>query len=422
MFLLKKLKLTDQINHTVKQTFILSASNVITRFIGMIFYIILARSLSVSEYGLFRYLFTLSSIYALVFIGIPTALTKFLGDSDTNPAVKREYLSNSFFISLFIFLVLTIIVMIFTSYKIFLLLFILAYMVDQFYIGFARGMLDYLKLNGFKLLENALQLAILAVAFLINRGVTFNISVIFYSLSGIVSLFVFELIKPEFKISWSISVKRIKEIVRYAGPVTLGAVGWTLLYGISNIYIEHFYGTEQIGYFSVGLTLMQIFNFFPDAIYTIMMPKAAGLKDKRKIRKPLIFAVLGCLLLSIIILIPLYIFRAPIISMLFSAKYLPSAVIILPLTLAQIFLIVYQIYGTAWQGFGKPAFTSTIIAIAAGINIFTGYFMIKSYGIVGASISLAISSLVACIITILLWRRWVSRGGLETPGPVEQEI
>jgi O-antigen/teichoic acid export membrane protein len=419
MFFYKNIKLTEHINHTVKQTFILSASNVVTRFMGMVFYIILARSISVSDYGLFRYLLTIASMYALLFIGIPTALTKFLGDKDSSPELKTEYLSNSLFLSIFAFLILTGVVYLFASYKFLLLLFIFAYMVDQYYIGFARGILDYLKLNGFKLLENALQLSILIGAYLIYKGISFNISVVFYCLSGIVSVAVFEIVKPNHKIKLNLSLIRIKEIVRYAGPVTFGAVGWTLLYGISSVYIEHYYGTEQVGYFSVGLTLMQIFSFFPDAIYTILMPKAAGLADRRKIQRPLRFAVLGCLGFSILILIPLYLFREQIITILFSAKYLPAIHIIFPLTLAQIFLTMYQIYGTAWQGFGKPGFTSTIIAIAAGINIVVGYFLIKSYGIVGASISVAISSVVAWIITILVWHRWVKRGGLETPESVE---
>ncbi|HBC45954.1 MAG TPA: hypothetical protein DCZ43_02800, partial [candidate division Zixibacteria bacterium] len=90
--------------HTVKQTFFLSTSNAITRFMGMLFFVILARSLTVADYGLFRYLLTLSSIYALAFTGIPTALTKYFGDGAINSERKNEYLSNSLFLILLIYL------------------------------------------------------------------------------------------------------------------------------------------------------------------------------------------------------------------------------------------------------------------------------------------------------------------------------
>jgi O-antigen/teichoic acid export membrane protein len=413
MSLVKKLSFPLQRSQTVRQTFILSISNVLTRGLGMIFLIILARSLTVAEYGLFRYLLTLSTVYALAFAGVPTALTKFLGDSGSDPNLKTEYLSNSLFLAIILYLALAIVIFLFASHKILLLLFILTFLIDLFYIGFARGILDYFKLNGFKMFENVIQLAVLIYAFYLYGHIDFNFSVVFYSFSGLLSLAVFEMIRPNFKIKWRYSRKRIMEILRYAVPVTFGAVGWTLLYGISNIYVEHFNGTEQVGYFSVGLTLMQIFSFFPDAIYTILMPKVAGLKDKRKILKPLRLALLGCLVIFIFIAIPLLLFRYFIVTFLFSSKYMPAVAVILPLTISQLFLTMYKLYGTSWQGLGKPTITSIIIAIATGINIIAGYFLTKSYGIIGASISLAISAFAAWIVTILVWRRWVKRGGLE---------
>ncbi len=409
----KYFKLSENINNTVRQTFILSVSNALTRFMGMVFFIILARSLTVSEYGLFRYLLTLSTIYGLAVVGVPTALTRFLGESTADHEKKTEYFANSLFLCLLLFLVLTLIVFLFASHKILLILFIFAYLVDLFYIGYARGMLNYLKLNGFKLLENIFQLAILTAAYLIYRKVDLNFSTVFYSFSGILSLSIFEIIRPDLKIKWHYSRQRLVEILRYAAPVTLGAVGMTLLFGISSIYIEKFYDTEQVGYFSVGLTLMQIFSFLPEAIYTIMMPKAAGLKDKHRILRPLRLAILGSLGMSIIIFVPLYYFRGFVVSFLFSPKYLPAVATILPQTVCQVFLMMNQFYGTAWQGLGKPAFASIIISIAAGVNLVLGYFFTKGYGIVGASVALAISSFAAWMISLIVWRWWLKRGGLD---------
>jgi O-antigen/teichoic acid export membrane protein len=408
-----------QMNHTFKQTFLLSASNAVTRFMGMLFFVILARSLTVAEYGLFRYLLTISSIYALAFTGVPTALTKFFGDSSIESEQKSEYLSNSLFLILLIYLVLAAIIILFTAHKLLLLFFIFALLIDLLYVGLVRGKLDYLKLNGFKLLENIIQLFILVLAYIIYKQVNLTFSVIFYSTSGLVSLAVFEIIKPDFKIRWRYSRQRIIEILRYSIPVTLGSVGWTLLFAISSIYIEHFYGSEQVGYFSVGLTLMQIFSFLPDSINTIILPKVAGLRDKKKVISPLRLAALSSLAVSVLLFIPIYLFRDLLIGLIFSSKYLPAAAVLLPLTISQIFLVMQQFYGTAWQGLGKPTISSIVISIAAGVNLVLGYFMTRDFGIVGASVSLAISGFVAWVIMMLIWRRWVKRGGLET---ASQEI
>jgi len=405
----------------VKHTLILSASNVITRFMGMVFFVILARALTVSEYGLFRYLLTLSTIYALVFTGVPTALTKFLGDRAVDPHSKKEYLDNSLFLMLVLYAASAVIIMVFSRNPLLLLLFTFALLVDQTYVGFTRGILNYLKLNGFKLVENSIKILILVIAYIILRRVDITFSVAFYSLSSLASALIFEAIKPEFQISLNFSWSRIKELLRYAVPVTLGSIGWTLLFGISSVYIERFHGTEQLGYFSVGLTVMQVFSFFPDATYTILLPKVAGLKDKSTLIRPLRLAALGCLLISILISLPLLLFKNFILNFIFSEKYLPAAVVLAPLTISQIFLVVQQVYTTAWQGLGKPGISSIIISIAAGINIILGYSLTKSHGIVGAAFSLAIASFVSLLIVTLIWKRWVNKGGLEAANVNEQE-
>jgi len=388
----------------------------------MIFFVVLARSLNVSEFGLFRYLLTLASIYGLLFSGVPIALTKLLGSSKADQKLRIELLSGSVFILVILYLVLGVAIILSTSNQLFLLMFVFALMIDALYIGFARGILDYLKLAGFKLVENFIQLVIL-LSIVIGYGrVDFTFSVVLYSFSGLVSLAIFEIIRPDLRIAWRRSRQKLNELLRYAIGVTFGSVGWTLFYGINSIYIERFYGTEQVGYFSIGITLMQVFSFLPDAIFTILMPKIAGMDDKRRIRTPLRIAALSCLFTSVLIAIPLLLFRDFIIRSVFSEKYLPAAVVVLPLIISQVFVVLHQAYGAAWQGLGKPVVPSTTITIAAVINIVTGYFLTKNYGIGGAATSLAISAVAAWIMMTLVWNRWVRRGGLEMASVGKKEI
>jgi O-antigen/teichoic acid export membrane protein len=133
-------------------------------------------------------------------------------------------------------------------------------------------------------------------------------------------------------------------------------------------------------------------------------------------------AALGCLFTSVLLAIPLLIFKDFIIRFVFSEKYLPAAVVLLPLTICQVFVVMHQAYGTAWQGLGKPGVPSTTITIAAVINIVTGYFLTKEYGIAGAATSLAISAVAAWLMMTLVWNRWVKRGGLEMASIGKEEI
>lgn len=373
----------------------------------MLYFVILARTLSVSDYGLFRYLITIASMYAIIFTGFPTALTKFIGADKNNKKLTAEYLTNSLYIMFACFLVLVLIILFSSENKLYLILFLFAILIDAIYLGYIRGLLNYVKLAGFNLVENLIQITILIVSYLIFRQINFTYAVVFFSFSGILSLIIFEIIKPEFKLKWKISKEKIKNLTRYAIPVTLGSIGWTAMFGINMIFIKQFLNTEQVGYYSVGVTLAQAFSFLPTAIATIMLPKVAGLKNKSRIIKPLSLAVIGSLLISAIGLFILLLLKQPILLLIFGEKYLPAIKVILPLSIGQIFIAIHQIYASVWQGLNRPIIPTITISIAALFNIVGSYFLTKAYGIVGASISNAVTSFIALIIiTTLFYTKW----------------
>lgn len=409
------------IRETVKHTAALAISNVISRFLAMIFFVLLARSLSVADYGLFRYLITLASIYGLVFSAIPTALAKFLSEHRDNTDLKKAYLGNSVILMILLYIIVLIVILIFSPNKLFLLLFTFALMIDLLYIGFARGLLDFVKLGGYKFLENIIQLALLISAFALFKNPDMAYMVIFYSMSGVISIIIFEIFRPELKVNWRLSRVVSSQIIKYSLSFTVGSVGWALLLGIPSVYIEKFHGLEQVGYFSVIATLMQVFSFLPDAVFTLIVPKVAGLKDKRQIVKPLKLAAWGCFVFSLLIFIPLYYYRELALTLIFTEKYLPATIIILPMALSQLFLILNQIYGTAFQGLGRPGIPSIVITIAGVINLVIGYFLTKSYGILGASYSLTISALASWILITIIWLLWVRAGGLEQSSAIKVE-
>jgi len=393
--------------HLIKTTALLTGSNVVARFTVMCFYVILARAMLVSDYGLFRYLITLSVVFSVAFTGFPIALTKFIGEDKSNKKNIAEYLTNSSIMMLIVFSVMIIITISSQASKLYLGLLLFGLLVENFYLGFIRGLLNYVKLAGFQLVENLIQLVILVVSFILLKQINFSYAVIFFSISPFLSLIIFEIMKPELKFCFYASEEKIKKITKYAILVTLGSVGWTIMFSINTIFLKYFYNTEQVGYYSVGVTIAQVFTFLPMAIYTIMLPKVAGLKDKSQLQKPLTLAVLGSLFISILGLIFLLMLMKPIIMIIFGERYIPTLAVILPLSLGQISISLHQIYSSVWQGLGKPIIPTINISVAAILNVILSYFLTRSYGILGASISNAITSFIALISTVIIfYSKW----------------
>lgn len=396
--------------HLIKTTGFLTISNVLTRVLGMLFFVILARMFSVADYGFFRYLITVASLFAIAFTGFPTALTHFLGKHKDEEDKKNIYFSNTLFMVLFIFIILIAIILVFNQNPLYLILFLFFTLIDFFYIGLMRGLLDYVKLFGFKLVENAIQLAILIVFYFLYKNINFTAAVIFYSFSGLLSLIIFEFFRKS-KLKFSLdylSKEKIKELIQYTLPVILGSVGWTIMFSINIVFIEHFLDVEQVGFYSVGMTLSQVFTFLPAAISTIAMPKVAGTKNKGSIKKLLGLSVIGNLAVSAFILFFLLIFDKQLISLIFGAKYLSAIVVLLYLSLGQIFISTYLIYTAVFQGIGKPFIPSIILLIGCVMNLIGSYTLIPLYGIVGASMSNAVASFITFILIVGVFylRKW----------------
>ncbi len=390
----------------IKNTTLLTLSNFLTRFVGLAFFIVLARMLSVENYGSFRYLLSLSLTYSILFTGFTVALTKYISETK-NKKTRSEFFSNSLVITLILLFVTILLSFLLNENPLLLSLFLFASYIDFFYIGLIRGLLNYKKLTFFKLTENLIQFIIMLLAYLIYKEINFITAVIFFAFSGIISLLILELIrKSEIKFSLKfISKDKVKTLSKYALPVMLGAVGWELMFNLNAIFIKLLLNLEEVAFYSVGRTITQVFTFLPLAITTIMMPKVSQTKNKLKIVRYTKYAVIVNLVVSFLGLFILLIIGKQVINIAFGSAYLQAYNVLFYLSLGQIFIASYLIYGSVWQGLGKPIVPSLILLFACIINIVGNLILIPSHGIVGASISTAISSFIAFISSIFIFKK-----------------
>jgi O-antigen/teichoic acid export membrane protein len=399
-------KIFYTMKYPIKETSLLTISSIVTRLFAVMFSVLLAKAFTVSDFGLFRYLLTISSFYAMIFSGIPLAVTKFISANKYDSKSRAEYLTNAIYYTIALFVLSVLVITGISSNRLMLILFVFALVVDYFYLGFLRGLLNYTKLVGFKLLENIIQLVLLGGLFVISGSINFSLAVIFYSFSGLLALIAFEINKFELNINFrSISKERIIELTKYSIPVVAGSIGWTVMFGINTIYLEKYLGNDSVAFYNVGFTLAQVFSFLPEAITTIILPKVAAAADKGKIAAPLKMAVIGSTIISIIILIFLMLFKRPILNILFNENYLPALSLLLPLSIGQIAIAIHQMYAAVFQGLNRPEIPTITISIAAAIQIVCGYFAIHYYGINGAAVSICLTSVVALIGIYGIWLR-----------------
>ena len=393
------------IRSSIKMTGLLTVFISVTRIINILYFVILARIFAVSDFGLFKYLITVAGIYAILFSGYAVALTKYISAAKEHTSIIMRYYSNTAFIMAIIYIILTIIITINEPKSLYVALFLYAALVDILYQEFSRGILDYTRLIGFKLIENIIQLAILIVVFIFYKELNFTAAVIVFCFSGTLSGMILEIYsstKLKFSLKY-LNKKIVIQLSQYAFPVMLWFAGSKLIESINTIFIKLDLSLEHVGHFSVGLTVVQIFNLIPLAISAIVLPKISNKKITKDILTKINIGIVGNLVVSIFMLAVILLFGRVIISSIFGSKYLTAYSVFLPLSLAQILLSTHQIYASIFQGIKSILIPAVTIGIGATLNVIGSYLFTAKYGILGASVSFAVSSLIITIIIVSIF-------------------
>ena len=382
----------------IQQAGILTFSNVLGKLLAMFFFVVLTRLMEVSEYGHLRYILNLAAFMSLALSGISTALTKFLREKPDDVKLQRVYLGNSLAIAGIFYAVIFVVAWIIYDYFLLFGILLFGIMTESFYLGFSRGLLNITKLSAFRPVKGILQLLAIGLFLAFSLKVGMLEAVILFSLSALAASLILEAKCHEMEFRPRISGEVSIKILKYAIPVTIGAVGWSGIIAVNPIVIEYFHGNESVAYYSVGVTLMQVFAFIPEAISTLVLPKVAGSSRKSYTLRPFILSVIGTILAGVIILIGVTLFKEQIVILIFSERYIDAAQILPLLALGQISLGTHQVIGSFWQGLGKPSIPSVTISIGFVLQIAGSLILTRSYGIWGASLSYAICTTISLVI------------------------
>lgn len=178
-----------------------------------------------------------------------------------------------------------------------------------------------------------------------------------------------------------------------------------LVLRIDLLMVQYQLGPEQTGFYSIGVTMADMFAMLPSVIGTILFPKLAELKDssqKWRLTKKCIALTAGSMLLLII---PAILLAEPVIRLLLGAAFLPSAIPFFYL-LPGVFFLGLEVIAAqflASQGFPR----SVIYAWAAVLlsNVALNWWLLPILGINGAAIISSLSYFLILALVLLIVRK-----------------
>lgn len=191
--------------------------------------------------------------------------------------------------------------------------------------------------------------------------------------------------------------KKWKYIFGYALPLLPHYLGLSLIAQGDKILLSRLRGDAELGKYTVAYSVGFILSLVTGGLLSAITPWIHRKLDEKKSER--IEDVFRLILKILFILTFIFLCAAPEIFSIIGADAYYSAIgVIYPVAVSVIFIFMSNVYSGIIMHIGKPSLVAANSAISAFFALFLGYFMINSFGFIGA----AYSSLISYAVLFLL--------------------
>ena len=397
---------------TAKDTFVLFAGNLGSAFWGFLFTLFVARSLSISDFGIFSAAINLVVILAsLADIGISTGSVNFVSTHTAKGEHEKadQYTKASFIIRLAMVLGTSALVIIFAPFvsKTFLAtrdpiiaiwsavlpIFIFP---DLFFPYILQAKKKFLHST---IIDNVFYIArlLFVLAFYVVGGLTMSKAFWAFGAGFVVSLvFIFIYLKSDFLRSRP-GKEEYKNLLKYSGWVGVNRIISSVSGRLDIQMLAAIAGATATGLYSIPSRLASFIIILTSSFSSVLAPRLTGFgnkeNEKRYILKSLIalLPITGGVVLWIII-------AKPFVLALFGEKYLESVPVFQALALAQIpFLFTAPSVSAIIYSMKKTIYIGTFSFFQIAAIFLLNFFLIPKYGVFGPTITLGVTNIILAV-------------------------
>lgn len=196
----------------------------------------------------------------------------------------------------------------------------------------------------------------------------------------------------------------LKPLLIFGFSATLSSLGFFLITYTDTLLLTYFRTLEEVALYSAAIPIITLMLYLPFSVSGVILPLSSELWEK-KMEGSLRFAVEKLTKYLFVILIPiagvLIVYPEITLNLLFGTKFAQASPALTILAIGAVFYGVGYIYLNFLFGISGPK-TNTILSLSIAIlNLILNLVLIPKYGIIGAAISTAISYFVLFILSTI---------------------
>lgn len=397
-----------------KSSGIYTLANIANAAIPFLLLPILTRYLSPEDYGLISMFKVIGSVtYPIIDFGIQASLKREYIDREKIDYPK--YLFNSILFATFIAVVISVLYLIFGRDISYLTKFPIEWLFSIILFAYFQFVTQTLLTNflvrfeAFKYSFFLISMTVLNIGLSIYLVVGLGMNWKGRIIAQIIVLFIYAVIaiyiltkKNLFKVK--LDLKYIKKIVSYGFPLIPHALGAWVINLVDRLFLASMVGLAITGIYTVGYQIGMIIGVFQDSFNKAWLPWFfERLKENKESTKRTIVKITYAYFVIIIISVIGLTIIAPILLKIFvGAKFQSANKFVLWVALGYAFNGMYKMVSGYIFYTKDTKYLGLFTSFTAIINVILNYFLINSYGAIGAAYSTAASFLILFILTFYI--------------------
>lgn len=379
-------------------------SNTSSAFLGFVYTWILARGLSVSDFGIFSAASNMVFMLApIVDIGVTAGLTRFVAslESKGEYSDSLRYIKAGFVIRAVITALFAIALIIFAPFisskflatndptvSIWVALILIGIFFTSFFPVIFQAQRKFLK-SLFTELSYTLSRVLFAVVFFII-GLTLYKSLAAFALAGVVTFLFTAFVFGYSFLKLKVGKEVYSKLLRFSGWLGVVRVLSSIYSRTDVLLLASMAGATVTGYYSIASRLAFFIIVLTSSLSAVFSPRFAAFDDKEREKTYLKKSVLTLIPITLGIIFWVVIAR-PFITLLFGERYLESVSIFQYLAISTIpFLFTAPSVSAIIYAMKKPKYIGVFSIFQALATVILNYVFITKYGAIGPTIALMI--------------------------------
>ena len=389
--------------------------------VGFASTILLTNILSTEDFGYYTFVYSILLIFTIPFVsGIPMFVVRQMGRATTDIQIKNiEAMSSklqklSVFYAILLFCFILLIDYLVNSHQfnsnIYLILFCIPFCASvSIDAGLMRGR-GYI-VKG-QLVEHFIRPIVFVLSVIIANyynALTIQSSIfallVSFLLSSVISKLLSFYTKYEMQVEPESNAKISKDTLF---PIILMTLigGLNTLFANVDIIILGIYDLQyDIGLYKVAFQLSMLVVFAQTVINQVVQRQIAKehtLNNEKNLQGLLINASKYIFLISVLIAFVILFYNRSILKMGFGIAYEEASPILVILTIAQLINVISGSNGLFLNNVGYEKMTCSILAISVIVNALLTFFLVPTYGAIGAAVGSLVSTLIWNVMLLLI--------------------